>query len=178
MLGDGQRRFDGFGFQRAESPVEFVARAVEEDESGDDLKVPARAEFAPDGRADVEADDLQLTAQVLFEPVHDRPGREAGGSIVGVELDEDGLAVTDGGFDLRGGLIGARAGAEEEPREYQRTADRRERQPIPAGETIAQKKEREPADDDQRRDNKGMLVDKGGHGNGLFKEQQFLPQFI
>ncbi len=48
-----------------------------------------RAQLSPGGRVHVQANDLQFTPHVLLKPVHDRFGRQAGGSIVGVELDQD-----------------------------------------------------------------------------------------
>jgi len=108
----------------------------------------------------IQPHHLQLTLHFLFEPVHDRPGRQARRSVVGVELDEHRLALAHDGFDLRGLLIGAGAGTEGEPGEGQPRAHDGECEQVTSGDAVAEEEQGQPAPEDERRDDEGMLVEE------------------
>ncbi len=75
----------------------FCSLAVKQHKRRRADKRMAAGEFAPDRREDIHTQHLPRFP-VGFQPVHDRPDRQAGNSIIGVELDQRGLASAEGGF--------------------------------------------------------------------------------
>jgi len=92
--------------KRADSAPEFVALRVEEDEGGCKLEAVRGGEFPADGLLNVQADDVNLSAdadliiEFLFEPVNGRLNLGAGNSIGGLEFEQDGRASADEGLHL------------------------------------------------------------------------------
>ncbi len=86
------------GIKRAESAPEFVASGVEKDEGrGHGAKFVGKI-FAVFSLY-VYAEDEQISAKFFFQPIDDGFRRSAGGSVGGLEFEQDGGSLPDLGSE-------------------------------------------------------------------------------
>jgi hypothetical protein len=72
---------DPLHIQTAHLPPEFIPSGIKKDESWSVLKGIDLCQFASGGFLDVDSYDVNLTAQFIFQPVHDRLHRCTSNSI-------------------------------------------------------------------------------------------------
>jgi len=81
--------------EAADLSPDLTALWVEEDKGWRKLDAKDRCQFVTDGFMDVDADDLDLVAQFLFQPIDDGLDLGANNSVGRLKFQQDGVAGAD-----------------------------------------------------------------------------------
>jgi len=83
------------GVKFSDHAPDFAALRIEVNKSGGEFKTIYRREFHADGFLNIEANEMDLIADFLFELVHDGLYRYAAYSVGRLEFEQDGFASPD-----------------------------------------------------------------------------------